>query len=169
MNEIFRKLGAELHSRDSPESSHRFQIPAGMFFFPEGRCPYCQGSIRSNRIWKLRRASVEGVWKLSGRGRRRKVLPIDLYGMTSIHPHVSGRSVCMGENPDAATALFLGMYPRGAYWTRRDRWFNWLLRTWNHDCPEDMRSTTLARREAARLKRESEAAQPTRTRRRRQA
>lgn len=53
------------------------------------------------------------------------------------HPHVNGKNdICMGDSPDALTALTLGLNPKGNYSDRPvDEW----LETWlDHDCPHNI-------------------------------
>lgn len=154
MRELFRKLGMELATRDSPEANHRFNLAGGLFVYPEGICPFCEEVIKSNRIWLLRQARLMGRWKISmsGRGRNRRGR-LNKENRPS-HPHVEGHGsngICLGAgNSEPDRALFFGMNPRGAYWVYSSngisRWYRWLRAVWDHDCPNDLTAATALRR-----------------------
>lgn len=106
----------------------------GVTLFPEGRCPYCNRTMYSNRIWRLSAAGAG--YQLYGQCRIAP--PVDggtvgrLVQEPPKHPHVSGTNVCMGNSQSVSQALFFGINPRGAYWSVGIR--DWLRQMFGHEC-----------------------------------
>lgn len=136
---ILRNFTArEVELADEVQSDRRpWRWVEGVTLFPEGRCPYCQGTMFSNRIWKLGgRTAGYGVLH----GQYRIVPPAEgkavgrLVQEAPKHPHVSGTNVCMGNSESVSQALFFGINPRGAYWGGTRQVKDWLRQMFGHDC-----------------------------------
>lgn len=145
MRELAQKL-AQLTT--GTQIGQTFRVSPGVFFLPNGVCPWCRASMRSPLVWHLGTSTLKGRWKIAGRRnhlklkRETRIVEGRLTTAPS-HPHASGTYVCMGDGVAAAsntaTALFFAMNPAGAMsgWRKRGHhWKNWLKRVWDHDCPK---------------------------------
>lgn len=122
-----RVLEVKSTGRGGPWS---FRDGVRLFINPEARCPDCEGWFPTNRVWLVDEPwnRLLDCWHMDGRkvDRAKEI----------IHPHVSGRGICMGNNKSASEALFVGVTP-GKHYFNTERWF-WQL---GHDCPKVEKDT----------------------------
>lgn len=90
---------------------------------PEMRCPYCGEGFQCDRTYlvntrrnRVAFAAKGGSWVPN----------------SEWHPHVSGTSICMGNAPDALTALTMGLNHGNGYIDVG----KWVLEQ-GHDCPNN--------------------------------
>lgn len=100
----------------------------GMVIFrdPKMLCPFCKKTFPSGRIWlaSTRSNSLLMAWKMNGTR-----VPQGSYLFHPNAPSVGGK-ICMGDAPDAPTALFAGLNPGPGYHSNH---FVWEL---GHKCKE---------------------------------
>ncbi len=99
----------------------------GTLLFPEGRCCFCGGAVRSNRLWVIEEAWLRGQLNVEA--------DLAVWERPE-HPH-SGTDggLCTGGN-DVLTALFFGINPADAI--RRGMDIKaWYAKMFGHVCAEN--------------------------------
>lgn len=136
MRALIQKLNEELANHSNGTAPRRFRAGVGIVFFPEGRCPFCAGPMKSRLIWRFTETHLKNWWKL-----------VDgklVYG-TGNHPHVleGTGAICHGAGHpplSSAAALFLGISTLNPYWsspsTHPKKWVDWLRDDWSHTCDQ---------------------------------
>ena len=125
--------------------NHRQQVSAlkdirswrwaeGVILFPEALCPFCNGVMKSPRIWHVdeRGQRLIAVARLDIEGKVQKV-------QSSVHPHVNGQAgggVCLGNARSTSEALFFGLGLGAPYWNAPRAWYK---AAFDHECSSSSR------------------------------
>jgi hypothetical protein len=128
-SDIAREVALLLATNESAQEKG-WRWRKGVVLFPEARCPYCKGVIKSRAVWL-----VEGFY-LRGQAVPRQGRPLVLED--ALHPHcLPGDAICMGDAVDPLQALFNGLNPSSAYSMDDLSFPDWLRgELWGHDCAE---------------------------------
>lgn len=108
-----------------PTSPDAWSLAGGIVVLdkPEMRCPYCGKGFQCNRTYLVNTSRNRVVMAIAG---NQRILSSEW------HPHVSGGCICMGNAPDALTALTMGLNHGNGYIDVG----KWVLEQ-GHDCPNN--------------------------------
>lgn len=130
--DIARAVTEAVASQAPTTNNKGWRWRKGVVLFPEVKCPYCKGIVKSKALW------LTTDTKLLGQGvpRHGEEFKLD----KPYHPHAltgDGGTICFGDAYDAVQALFGGLNPDSTY-TDCDEWLRSEL--WGHEC-EEMRQS----------------------------
>lgn len=118
----FREIEAVLKT-----TAQQWHFPLGVIAFPDAICPFCRATLKSHKIWKVKKQVLVASWSFEGGKLCRTDFPR--------HPHVNHGVICMGNQGmgSEASALFLGLNPSSSY-METEHWNNWLRENFMHVC-----------------------------------
>ena len=96
------------YANQTPASRDAWTLAQGVVVLdkPEMRCPYCGEGFQCDRTYLVNTRRNRVVFAARGGSYVRS---------SEWHPHVSDASICMGNAPDALTALTMGLNHRNGY------------------------------------------------------
>ena len=130
--DIAREVAARLAESERVNATG-WKWQRGIVLFPESRCPFCEGVIRSRAVWLVRGYNLIGQG-VPVAGRALKLDPPK-------HPHATPSAICMGDAVDPLQALFNGLNVKSSYFNPYDEITGgmcpWLRGPyWEHSCSE---------------------------------
>lgn len=131
-SDLARDIAIELATRVSAPTVG-WSWSKGVVLFPESRCPFCKGVMKSRAVWL-----VQGNYLI---GQAVPVAGRELVLDPPEHPHATPSAICMGNAREPLQALFNGLNPKSSYFNANDEITGgmcpWLRGPyWEHSCDE---------------------------------